>query len=377
MEEQVNKEQFDIVWLLKYIFSKRKFIGVVVACTTILSIIICLCRPNVYTAKAAILPVAEDQSILSGLGGNVGALASIAGFNLAGRANSNAIITSELYPKIAESVPFLSAMIDVKVPWEGVDTLVSYYEYACADTIMTVGEIIKKYTVGLPGTIKEAISSEKKDTDLNNENNELNYLEINKKRMKVLESMKDMISVEEDPIYGTIDISVEAKTPEQASILTVHALDMIQKTATEHKTRRAKEILKFAEDRYEEATADYEAIFMKYSKYRDTHRNMVEERIGSEYQKLSDKYELSRSILNTISSQVEQARLDIMQNTPVFTVIDPIVLPRKKSGPKMSLHIMSGLLLGIIGALGWLLIQIAWWQVFDEEKYIEIKQLYR
>lgn len=363
MEQKNNnmQGQFDVVWLLKYLLDRRKFIVKFMLATTILSIMFFLCKPTVYTAKASILPVEEEQGLLSGISGGVGTLASMAGVNFGGKISSSTIITSDLYPKIAESIPFLNAMIEVKLPWEGVDTLMSYYEYECADTVLTIGKFVKKYTIGLPKTIIKAIKGE--DDIIDENKKDVKYLCIKKKRMDVLKAMGKKIIVEADPIYGTIEISVFASTPEQASVLATEALTLIQNTATEHKTRRAKDILKFAEERYEEAMDDYESIYRSFSLYKDTHRNMVEERMGSEYQKLSDKYDLSRSILNTISSQVEQARLEVMQNTPVFTVIDPVVLPHEKYSPKLSLHIIGGLLLGFIGAVVLLLLQIAWKQV--------------
>lgn len=372
-EKTISDEQIDIIWVLKYILAKRKFIAIVVCATTLLTIIVCLCKPNVYTAKASILPVSENHN----MSGNMGALASMAGFNIGAQSSSSAIITSDLYPKVAESIPFLSSMVDVKVPWPGVDSLMSYYEYSLIDTIPTVGDLIKKYTIYLPTTIMSTVNGTTPSVMKKNIEENLPYLSIESKRMAAMNKMRQMVSVADEPIYGTIEVSVNAPSPEQASILTTKALEMIQSTATEHKTRRAKEILKFAEERYEDAMKEYEDIHKKFSIYKDTHRNMVTERMGSEYQKLSDKYDLTRSILNTISSQVEQSRFELMQNTPVFTVIDPVVLPSGKSGPKMFTHILVGIVLGLVGALGWLLMQIAWWQAFDEEKVSKLREIYR
>ena len=373
MEQQINKEeQFDIVWLLKYIYSKRKFIFTFIGGMLLLCIIIYMVRPKKYVATASILPVEEDESLLSGMG-SLSSLASMAGVNLSNFSKSTTIITAELYPKVAESVPFLSYMIDVPLPWkEPTDTTMTFWEHTNADTIPTIGKTIFNYTIGLPHTISQSL--QEKSVIAPTDDAKLPYMQIDIKRMMVMETMKNMIKVENDPQYKIIEISVEAGSPEQASILVSALIEKLQETVTEHKTRRANAILKFTEDRYEEANADYEEIYKRFSHYKDQHRDMIEERIGSEYQRLSDQYDLSRSILNTLASQLEQSRLAVMQNTPVFSVVDPVVLPQKKDSPKLLLHIVSGILLGTVLSIGWLLLQLGYWQVFDEEKFRAIKE---
>ncbi len=373
MEEQKNntEEQFDIIWLLKYLYSKWTFIAKVTAGIVLLCIIVWASKPKIYTATASILPIEEEQGLLSGLSGNLGSLASLAGVNLSATSKSATIITSDLYPKVAESVPFLSYMIDVKLPWkEPKDTIMSFYEHRIADTIPTFGGLIFKYTLGLPGTIMKSVTDK---PQVQHSDKTLPYVTLDKERENAIAQMQKMITVEEDPQYKTIEISVDAESPEQAAILATNVIEQIQNTATEHKTRRAKSILSFTEERYKEASAEYEDIYRRFSQYKDRHRDMVQERVGAEYQRLSDQYDLARSILNTLSSQLEQSRLAVMQNTPVFSVVEPVVMPHKKSSPKLSLHLISGISLGLLASISWLLIQLGWWQIFDEEKFRKVK----
>ena len=160
MEQQINQEeQLDIVWLFKYIYTKLKFICTCVGVMLLLCIIIWAVKPKKYIATASILPISEDQGMLSSLSGNMGALASLAGVNLSGSSKSSTIITADLYPKVVESVPFLSYMIDVPLPWtEPTDTVMTFWEHAYADTIPTLGQTIFNYTLGLPRTIAKALS---------------------------------------------------------------------------------------------------------------------------------------------------------------------------------------------------------------------------
>ena len=373
MEEEVKKEnvQYDIVWLLKYLFAKKWFIAKVVGVATVLCIVMCLCKSKVFTATASLLPVEESSSI----GGNLSSLASMAGIDL-GSASSSTIITPDLYPKVAQSTPFLLKVMNVKVPWIEPDTTMSMYEHALADTVPSFGKTLKKYTIGLPGTILKAINPPPV-MDSKGSAQDQGYVVLDKTQRALLMSLQNSVLVDINDVYGTIEISVNGESAIQASMLTKAVIDLLQETVTEHKTRRAKQVYDFIEGRYNESLKEYEAVREAFFAYKDRHRNMIEERVDAEYQRLSDQYQLSYSILKTLSGQMEQSKLEIMEDTPVFSVVEPVVVPEKKSSPKMSLHIIAGVLLGGIGAVGWLLMQLAWWQMFDTKKMKALIEQYK
>lgn len=357
------EEQFDIVWLLKYLYAQRLFIAKVVGISTVLCMIICLCKPNKYTATASIIPVGSNTGV--DLGG-LNSLASLAGVNMGKSKAGVDIVTPDLYPKVAQSTPFLREIMNVQVPWTNPDTIMSFYEYARWDSLPSFSDYVKMYTIGLPSTISSWFKSKSivdAAVDV-----ELPYVVYNRQERKAMGELLRIIKVDEDPIYSTVEVSVEAENPTQASILASSVVDLLQQEVIDHKTRRAKYMLDFIQERYNESTLEYENVRQLFFNYKDSHRNMIDERVNVEYQRLSDQYDLSYSILKSISSQLEQAKLAFMENTPVFSVVQPVVLPSSKSGPKMPIHIVVGLFLGFMISVGFLLGQIAWWQLFDEER---------
>jgi len=382
MEQKENnsQEQLDTVWVLKYIFSNRIFIAKVVGVTILLCFVIGLVKPNKYTATASIIPVGSNTGV--DLGG-LNSLASLAGVSTGKSKSGVDIVTPDLYPKVAQSTPFLLGIMDVKVPWTKPDTIMSFYEYACWDSLPSFGEYVKMYTVNLPSTLASMFKSEPKSKELQSkqadivEKKEPSYIVFSRPQLKAISMLRGMITVEEDPIYNTIEIKVIANNPHQASILASSVVERLQSEVIEHKTRRAKYMLDFIQDRYNESSLEYETVRKKFFDYKDSHRNMISERVDVEYQRLSDQYDLSYSILKSISSQLEQAKLAFMENTPVFSVVQPVVYPYSKSGPKMSLYVISGIMLGLFVSMGWLLGQVAWWQIFDEEKVRQLAESYK
>lgn len=371
-EQKKQEEQFDIVWLLLYLWSKRKFIMICVGVVTLIAIVKYVSTDAKYKASASILPVV-DEGMASKLG-DMGGLAAMAGVDLSQSSNGN-IITADLYPKVASSTPFLMELMNEKVKWNEPDTVMSLYEHVVQRT-PSFGDYLLAYTIGLPGTIKSWFADED-SLVIDNSGEEPMYVVLDKYQRKALSEMSEMIVVEEDPIYGTIELSCYAESPKQAATLASKAVELLQKIITEYKTKRARLSLNFIEERYSETMSDYEKIREQFYAYKDSHRDMISERVDIAYQKLSDEYNISYSLLKTLSSQMEQAKMTLMENTPVFSVVEPVVMPKEKDSPSAKWHLVLGVFLGGFFGIGWLLMQLAWWQLFNEKKVKALIEEYK
>lgn len=371
-EQKKQEEQFDIVWLLLYLWSKRKFIMICVGVVTLIAIVKYVSTDAKYKASASILPVV-DEGMASKLG-DMGGLAAMAGVDLSQSSNGN-IITADLYPKVASSTPFLMELMNEKVKWNEPDTVMSLYEHVVQRT-PSFGDYLLAYTIGLPGTIKSWFADED-SLVIDNSGEEPMYVVLDKYQRGALSEMSEMIVVEEDPIYGTIELSCYAESPEQAATLASKAVELLQKIITEYKTKRARLSLNFIEERYSETMSDYEKIREQFYAYKDSHRDMISERVDIAYQKLSDEYNISYSLLKTLSSQMEQAKMTLMENTPVFSVVEPVVMPKEKDSPSAKWHLVLGVFLGGFFGIGWLLMQLAWWQLFNEKKVKALIEEYK
>ena len=66
---------------------------------------------------------------------------------------------------------------------------------------------------------------------------------------------------------------------------------------------------------------------------------------------------LLQSIVQQLASQVEQAKLQVNKDTPVFTTIQPVTIPYERSAPKRSLIVMVFAFLGIVISVGYVLVK--------------------
>ena len=53
-----------------------------------------------------------------------------------------------------------------------------------------------------------------------------------------------------------------------------------------------------------------------------------------------------------VAKQVEQAKLQVSKDTPIFSILKPVVVPNEKSGPKRILIIALWVFLGFVFGAG-------------------------
>ncbi|MDE5934912.1 MAG: chain-length determining protein, partial [Muribaculaceae bacterium] len=65
---------------------------------------------------------------------------------------------------------------------------------------------------------------------------------------------------------------------------------------------------------------------------------------------------LAYNLYNSTSQQVQMAEVKVQESTPVFTVMQPAVVPFKAAKPRVMMIIVAFAFLGAFGALGYTLI---------------------
>lgn len=145
--------EIDVVALLTKVWAKRWSIVKVTCCFFVLGIVVALITPRRYTAVRVFIP---QSNASTGRSGSLSSLASLAGISL-GDELQDGPMSPLAYPHILSNVEFQKELIMTPVNFKGLDELVSLYDYYTDPQYdkhpFLTG--LKKYTIGLPGTIKE------------------------------------------------------------------------------------------------------------------------------------------------------------------------------------------------------------------------------
>lgn len=342
-EQIIQGDEIDIVQLFKTILEGRKIIYYSIALSFFIGLLILLVSPVKYKASAVLLPSSEKKGgSLSGLS----SLAGLAGINLNGLTDASTI-DPELYTLIIESTPFKKELISQKFDFEGYEMPISFLELASDNQMVSFSSLILKYTVKLPITIKNALVNKTSSGILIKKH--IIPIQIStESEQKALDEVSKITNVTVDPKTGLVIIEVELKEAVLVAQVTTKVVDMLQHYVIEYKTKQVVQNLAFIKGNYIEKSIEFEKAQKALYDYRDKNRNVISERTDIQYQRLSDTYDLASSVYKGVAQQYEQVKLQVKEETPVFSIIEPVQMPFEKSAPKSLMIVVFSLIFGAV-----------------------------
>jgi uncharacterized protein involved in exopolysaccharide biosynthesis len=255
-------------------------------------------------------------------------------------------LTPELYPNIIKSTPFLLEVMDQKVTNSKSGKTETVADYLDKDTRAGLFGIVMGYTVGLPGKVIVWIKGNNKNQELRIKKKE-GPLRLTEKQNYISKALTDIIKAKTGESGNTLIISIETQDP----LVSAQLADSVVKSLTtyiiDYRTQKAKTDLKFVSDRHTEAEYRYKKAQQNLAGYRDRNQNVVLASAQTSEQYLKDEYNLSFSVYNTLSQQLEQAKMKVQEKTPVFKVMEPAKVALTKCKPHASLIFFSMIFLGV------------------------------
>lgn len=357
-EEQRNgisyDEKIDLIEVARYIWSKRVFVARVIAVFTLIGLIVAITSKVEYTSACKLLPETQEGNM--GSLGSLGGLAGLAGINLGSMSGSSGSLSPSLYPEIVRSVPFMLSLVNEPVKFEKLDTVVTPYLYfEHFDSPGLLG-LIGEYTVGLPGKIKKIIGDKNLQIPASAD---LEYIRLSKNQLRVIEEAKDRITIETDSETGVILVEVCMPDPYAAAVITNKVVEKLTFEVINYKIEKVKTNLDFVHERLEEAKNKYDTKQKALAVYIDRNKNVRSSLVQTEQKYLENEASIAFEVYKGLASQLEQAKIKVKEETPVFTILEPVDIPVNKSKPKRSLIVIGFVFMGGILGIFWVLIKRA------------------
>nr|BFF40017.1 Wzz/FepE/Etk N-terminal domain-containing protein [Tenacibaculum mesophilum] len=322
--KQDSQEEIDLLELFKTIWEGRKTIVKLLIVFGLLGLFIALFSAKEYTAFTTLVPQTSDSKV----GGNLGGLAAMAGINLGEGATES--IHPTLYPTIAQSVPFQRELIKTPLKISNVENIVTYQEYYDKYTKFNLLTFIKEYTIGLPGKIIRSIKS---DSEVISKVSNDSIYQITKNESKLFKKLQKQLVIENNKKDGFVKISFSMPEAIAAAQMTKKAQMILQEAITNFKIEKAEQELNFIEQRYNEVKLDFEKKQAILASYKDRNQGLITSRSQSYLRRIESEYNLAFNLYSQLAKQLETQKIKVKENTPVFTVIDPVSIPIEKSKP--------------------------------------------
>lgn len=320
----------DIKKFVQKVWNKRKTLCVVIAVTAVLSSLYIVSFPRYYSTSTKLAP--EIQS--SG-NSTIGSIAASLGVDINKMQSSDAI-TPLLYPTLLEDNSFIYSLFSIPIYIVDSNIHTTYYDY--------LNNWQKKPWWGnLFGKEKHPSTPGKNPYKPTKEDEET-AITIRKNILLTVNSKNGMITItatDQDPIIcKTLADSLRNK---------------LQTFITKYRTDKARKDFAYYQKLAKESKEEYEKVRRAYGSYSDANTDIILQSFRSKQEDLENEMQLKYNTYSSVSTQMENARARIQENTPVFTTLQGATVPLKPAGPKRMIFVLGMMILSSFFYSIWIL----------------------
>jgi uncharacterized protein involved in exopolysaccharide biosynthesis len=164
--------------------------------------------------------------------------------------------------------------------------------------------------------------------------NQKSLIQLTKREDNIIKNIQSSVMSVFEKKSGILTISTTEYEPNIAAIVAQYSLNYLTNYIIDYRTEKARRQVNFLRKQVTEAQRRYQFTEYAISKYRDNNRATYLNTAKIEEQRLQADYLLAQSVYNELSKQLEQAKIKVQEETPVFKVLEPATVPLQKSGPK-------------------------------------------
>ena len=345
---EINEDEIDLIALIKSLWLGKKIILKISLGFAVLGILVALSSPVVFTASSTFLP----QSSQSGGSSSLSGVASLVGINLGGNISGNEIPPS-IYPQITESVPYKRVLLELplSINQSEPDVLLKDYLLNKKETSFDLIGSLKKYTIMLPFTILTAIKGKPKGNDkvLKSE------MSVSLEEEELFKTLSGMLSLSVNAKEGFVNLSASMGDPLICAIVAKGAQEILQKSVIDYKIKSASELLTFNQKQLDLKKIEFDSLQNKLALFKDSNLNIIDSRFENRLSGMEAEFGIVNAVYQELSKQLEQSKLQVSKDTPVFSVIQPVTIPNVRSAPKRSLMVLIYTFIGFVLGCGFVL----------------------
>jgi len=342
-----NSSEIDLMQIVSKIWKGRRTILIATGIFFVLGVFLVIISPREYTSKVSLLvePGGSNPAANSAILKQLSALTGVP------TTSSADALTPSLYPLVVGSVFFRLEVLNQQVTDSKTKSKMKMSQYFDEHPRTTLQGILTKYSIGLPGTILGAIRGKKKavTTEVTSRQRPPATILPNSSpvpglRLSIIgPSSSDSASLELTPeekskigaigscikaeikkgSVNLLEISVTIGDPAVAKDLAGSVVNTLTRYIIDYRTRKVKNDREFVEGLHADAEKRYRQAQQTLASYRDRNQNVVQSSALAQGENLQAEYNLSYNVYNSLSQLLEQAKINVQENTPVFTMIEP------------------------------------------------------
>lgn len=339
MEDKSQKDVIDLRVVFKQLLKKKKLFIIVLSITFVISCVLILFVPRTYTSVVRLAPEAESSAAA---GGALSSIASSFGFDIGGVQTSDAIFPM-LYPDLFESNDFLVNLFGIQVKSIDGEINTDYYTYLKDYQKKTAWMIPINW---LQNRIKKLF--EPTPTEYVAGTDKVNPFMLSQEQTRIVEIMKKNVLCGVDMKTSIVEITVIDQDPLICATMADSVRCRLQQFIIDYRTKKARVDVDHYQELVDQAKEEYDAASFAYSRYTDTHKDVILQAYISERDELENEMAMKYNTYTAMQTQLEAAKAKLQEKIPAFTVLQNATVPIKPSGPKRMIFVLGMMLLAFL-----------------------------
>jgi LPS O-antigen subunit length determinant protein (WzzB/FepE family) len=327
--DSIKGDEIDLIDILKKIYKSKKIILITSFSSAILGVAVALLSPVKYSSETIFI-TQNQESNSSSLSG----VASLVGINL-GTSNFGGEIPSSMYPQVSQSPKFKRALLNSNIDF---DNKIKLKQFLIDSHKLTENDNIKS------------------------------DLYISKLENICFDIIDEILTVEVNKKDGFITLKSTLPVAEYATNLTINAKKILQEIIINNKIESANQNLIFSQQQLEEKKLIFDEIQAKLAYFSDSNLNSVNSFVINERDKLEAEFQIISAVVTELSKQVEQVKLQVSKDTPVFSTVKEAVVPTARTSPKRTQIVIIFGFLGLVISTGFILTKDSLLNIINEIK---------
>lgn len=378
--DTLNFIEIDLAEKTRILWAGRKLIALVTAIFFGIGFFHYTFNPVEYLSTATLIQEAEGGTSFDG-GGLLRTLAGgnfpSGGSNLAAAASGRAPLPPSMYPVIISSTDFQQVLIHEEIEFGISGEEMSLYEYFndhyekpfrskvygfIGDMTIylpyniyrflrsSIRAIPSLFTSDLPS--EENLGNGEEDSLQNVEITQLDerLLSLSREERSVIEQMRLRVSLE--TAGGLITISTQLPDPQAAALANAVVVEQVQGFVTDYRLEKARQNLAAIQNQEEEARQRYEQADLELAMFLDQNINISTNVAETRVQYLQNQRNLRFNVYNSLAQEVEQARMSLEQQIPVFSILEKSNLPSAPATGSSNLVLIFSIIVGLFTGIG-------------------------
>ncbi|MBR1576036.1 MAG: hypothetical protein IJ654_06265 [Bacteroidales bacterium] len=350
-----EEREIDLSALFKTLWRRKKPILIILGIFTALGLIAALATEHRYVTRIAFVPQSN-----SSVSSRLSSLASLAGVSLDDGA-ADGPISPVVYPKVINNLDYLKGLAYTPIHFKGYDEPIPLIDWFNDEQYQKKSFFkgLIRYTVGLPGVIKDAIEARNEDETLTfADSTGLHAPTLTAEESTAIKAIRSNLDLNVVKSEKHVVLSATMNESNASAELAIAAYDLFKKYISEFKIKKAKDNLDYLEKQYAAAKADYEKKQASLAWLKDRHQGKRTAAAEVEFQRLSTETELARMLYLELAKNCLSARVKVTEDNVAFTELTPAYVPRKSANSRKTV-LLIWMVAGLIVGCGYALLKDA------------------